>query len=53
MPPGLEQRLAERTMLCRIGAAREIGGPLLFLAAPASSFVTGACLNADGGWTAW
>jgi NAD(P)-dependent dehydrogenase (short-subunit alcohol dehydrogenase family) len=53
MPPGLEQRLAERTMLGRIGAAREIGGPLLFLAAPASSFVTGACLNADGGWTAW
>jgi len=53
MPPGLERRLAERTMLNRIGVPEEIGGPLLFLASPASSFVTGACLNVDGGWTAW
>jgi len=53
MPPGLEQRLAGRTMLGRIGQAEEIGGPLLFLAAPASSFVTGTCLTVDGGWTAW
>jgi NAD(P)-dependent dehydrogenase (short-subunit alcohol dehydrogenase family) len=53
MPPGLEERLAARTMLGRIGQAEEIGGPLLFLAAPASSFVTGTCLTADGGWTAW
>ena len=53
MPPGLEQRLAARTMLGRIGQSSEIGGPLLFLAGPASSFVTGSCLMVDGGWTAW
>jgi gluconate 5-dehydrogenase len=53
MPAGLEGRLASRTMLSRIGRPEEIGGPLLFLAAPASSFVTGSSLNVDGGWTAW
>ena len=53
MAPGLESRLAARTMLGRIGHAREIAGPLLFLAAPASTYVTGSSLIVDGGWTAW
>jgi NAD(P)-dependent dehydrogenase (short-subunit alcohol dehydrogenase family) len=51
--PAFLARLGERTMLGRVGRAEEIAGPLLFLASPASSFVTGAVLAADGGWTAW
>ena len=51
--PQFAARLADRTMLRRIGRADEICGPLLFLASRASSFVTGAALAVDGGWTAW
>jgi NAD(P)-dependent dehydrogenase (short-subunit alcohol dehydrogenase family) len=51
--PAFADRLAARTMLGRTANAKEITGPVLFLASPASSYVTGSVLAADGGWTAW
>lgn len=47
------QRLADKTMLGRIGAPEEIAGAVVFLAGDAARYVTGADIAVDGGWTAW
>jgi NAD(P)-dependent dehydrogenase (short-subunit alcohol dehydrogenase family) len=52
MDPAFVQGLASRTMLGRVGTPDDIRTAVLFLATPRSSFVTGATLVVDGGWTA-
>jgi NAD(P)-dependent dehydrogenase (short-subunit alcohol dehydrogenase family) len=50
------EQQARMRMFCpmeRLGRAGELETAVLFLAAPASSYVTGSIVTVDGGWTAW
>ncbi|MEV7694626.1 SDR family NAD(P)-dependent oxidoreductase [Microbacterium sp. NPDC089189] len=47
--PEFEAVWAGTIPLARMGTMAEIQGPMLFLVAPASSFITGAVLAVDGG----
>lgn len=51
--PNFIKKLEEKVPMSRVGRAEELGGALLFLASSASSFVNGANLVVDGGWTVW
>ncbi|MCE9684550.1 SDR family NAD(P)-dependent oxidoreductase [Halomonas alkalisoli] len=50
--PASSKALAERTAIGRNGTMADIAGPTVFLASPASGYVTGQTLYVDGGFTA-
>jgi len=51
--PEFITRLEQKIPMARVGLAEELRGPILFLASSASSYVNGANLVVDGGWTCW
>lgn len=50
--PDWYEAYARRSALRRWAQPSEIAGAVVYLASDAASFVTGACLFVDGGWTA-
>jgi NAD(P)-dependent dehydrogenase (short-subunit alcohol dehydrogenase family) len=50
--PSAYRAFADKIPLNRWGEPEELGGAVVFLASEASSFMTGAVLTIDGGWTA-
>ncbi len=50
--PGLYEKVLARVPAGRWGVPRDMAGLAVFLAAPASDFVTGTAIPADGGYAA-
>jgi NAD(P)-dependent dehydrogenase (short-subunit alcohol dehydrogenase family) len=51
--PAFYEKLAAKVPLQRVGLPEEVAGPIVFLLSAAASYVNGANLAVDGGWTAW
>lgn len=48
-----QRKFNARVPMGRMAEERDLGGPLVFLASDASSYITGTELRVDGGYTAW
>jgi len=51
--PDFYRELVGRVPLGRFGEERDLAGAVVYLASPASAFVTGHVLVVDGAYTAW
>lgn len=49
--PAFVARVQDRTPMARWGQPEDVTGAVLFLASPASGFMTGTCLRVDGGYS--
>jgi len=49
----MQQKLAAMVPMNRIGSAEEVASAVVFFASPASSYITGTSLCADGGMSSW
>ena len=50
--PDVSTMTAKATAIGRNGRMDDLDGTTIFLAAPASAYVTGAVVSVDGGWMA-
>lgn len=53
VPEDMRSKIEAFTPMARLGREGELRTVFCFLAAPASSYVTGAIVPVDGGWSAW
>ena len=51
-PQAFVEAYSARTPLGRLAQPEEVAGPVVFLASPAASYVTGSAIMIDGGWSA-